>query len=87
MVSGGASVLSTSAADHKQLTARLGAQVHAEVQRWGSSFKEGCIDEPCLWDPGLQLGMCGDFCRESSAAGAISSGLAMAERVEQHLAG
>ena len=62
------------------------AQVHAEVQRWGSSFKEGCMDEPCLWDPGLQLGLCGDCCRESSAAGAISSGLAMAEQLEQHFA-
>ena len=27
-------------------------QLHVEVQRWGSSFKEGCINEPCLWEPG-----------------------------------
>ena len=52
-----------------------------EVQRWGSSFKVDTIEEACLWDPELQLGFCGDLCRESSAAGAISSGLALADAI------
>ena len=54
-------------------------QVHQETQRWGSAFKSNVIGEACLWDAELRVGMCGDFCKLSSAAGAISSGLAMAE--------
>ena len=56
-------------------------QVHMETQRWGSAFKADVIDKACLWDAELRVGMCGDFCKLSSAAGAISSGLAMAEHV------
>ena len=56
-----------------------------ETQRWGSAFKADVIDEPCLWDSELRVGMCGDFCQLSSAAGAMLSGLAMAERLKQAL--
>lgn len=49
------------------------------AQRWGGGFKAGLLPERCLIDEGLALAACGDFCVESSAQGALLSGLAAAE--------
>jgi hypothetical protein len=57
--------------------------VHLAAQRWGSGFKTGVLDTSYVWDPELKLMACGDFCGESSAAGAIESGLAAAEALKQ----
>ena len=55
------------------------------AQMWGAAFKASCLPESCLFDPDIDLAACGDFCLESSAVGAIESGLAAAAAVQTHL--
>lgn len=52
--------------------------LHLASQRWGSGFKTNVLDASYVWDPDAKLMACGDFCGESSAEGAIQSGLAAA---------
>ena len=59
--------------------------VFVEAQRWGSAFKAHTLDVPCLTDPALGLVACGDFCLESSAEGALFSGLSAAAALQDIL--
>ena len=56
------------------------------AQRWGGGFKTGVLSERCLVDEQLRLAACGDFCVESSARGALLSGVAAADAVGRLLA-
>ncbi len=53
--------------------------VYVHAQRWGGGFKSKLVRERCLVDEALALAACGDFCIESSAQGALLSGLAAAD--------
>ncbi|EIE18846.1 hypothetical protein COCSUDRAFT_45008 [Coccomyxa subellipsoidea C-169] len=59
--------------------------VYMHAQRWGGGFKASVLQEACLIDRELDLAACGDFCRESSAQGAILSGLAAAAALTEKL--
>ena len=54
--------------------------VHARAHRWGYALaSEG--PEEVLYDPGLGVGACGDWCAGGRVEGALLSGLEMAKRV------
>ena len=53
------------------------------LQKWGAAFKTGLLEERSLLEMKSGLAACGDFCRTSSAEGALSSALHLAERVLQ----
>ncbi|HYN39750.1 MAG TPA: NAD(P)-binding protein [Rhodospirillales bacterium] len=55
--------------------------VHLAAHRWRYARVETALDEPCLYDPRLGLGACGDWCLGPRIESAFLSGLAMAERV------
>jgi len=55
----------------------------ARVQKWGAAFKTGLLEERSMLDWNNSLAACGDFCRLSSAEGALSSALHLAERILQ----
>ena len=57
--------------------------VFVAAQRWGAAFKADVLEEGCLVDEGMGLLACGDFCIESSARGAMSSGLSAARAVQK----
>ena len=51
------------------------------AHRWRYSIAEHPLDAGCLWDAGLQIGACGDWCSGSRIEGAFLSGKAIAGRV------
>lgn len=55
--------------------------VHLGLHRWRYAKVERALDEPCLYDPELGLGACGDWCLGPRREAAYLSGVAMAERV------
>lgn len=55
--------------------------VHLAAHRWRFARVEAALDEPCLFDPELGLGACGDWCLGPRIEAAFLSGLAMAEAV------
>ncbi|BDA48954.1 Renalase [Coccomyxa sp. Obi] len=59
--------------------------VYMHAQRWGSGFKANLLPNACLIDRQLGLAACGDFCVESSAQGAVLSGLAAAQALREAL--
>ena len=56
--------------------------LYLHAQRWGSSFKANPLGRACQEDRSLRLVACGDSFQQSSAEGAIMSGLAAANAVE-----
>jgi predicted NAD/FAD-dependent oxidoreductase len=55
--------------------------VHLAVHRWRYAKVERALGEPCLYDPDLGIGACGDWCLGPRLEAAYLSGAAMAERV------
>lgn len=49
-----------------------------EGHRWRFAVVDRPLGDPCLLDPGLQLGLCGDWCLGPEAEDAFTSGQAMA---------
>lgn len=71
-----------------QLTAALveqGLEVpepsFSDLHRWRYAAPLDPLPEPCLWDPNLRIGACGDWCGGPRVEGAFLSGLAMAARI------
>lgn len=54
--------------------------LHLAAHRWRFAKVETALGEPCLHDPGLGIGACGDWCVGPRVEAAFLSGLAMAER-------
>jgi len=57
------------------------------VHRWRYAFAENTLDQPCLWDGDLRVGVCGDWCLGRRVEDAWQSGAEMATRILKHLAG
>jgi renalase len=55
--------------------------IHSTVHRWRCALVTSALGTPCLWDPALRLGACGDWCIEGRVEAAWLSGQAMAERL------
>lgn len=55
--------------------------VHLGLHRWRYAKVERALGEPCLYDPELGLGACGDWCLGPRLEAGFLSGVAMAERV------
>jgi hypothetical protein len=53
----------------------------AKAHRWRYASTEQPLGEPCLWDEGLQLAVCGDWCLGSRVEAAFLSGSAAAGRI------
>ena len=56
-----------------------------QVQRWGSAFKGSPLPHDCLGDEQRRVVVCGDMCRNSTAEGAVLSGMAAAECMRNSL--
>lgn len=48
---------------------------------WRYARVEQPLGEPCIWDPVMRLGLCGDWCLEARAEAAWVSGAELAKRV------
>jgi hypothetical protein len=53
---------------------------------WRYSLVDNPLATGALWDPGLGLGLCGDWCRGARIEGAFLSGQAVAGQILGHLA-
>ena len=53
----------------------------AKAHRWRHASPENPLGVGFLWDAGLGLGACGDWCHSARAEGAFLSGLQLAERI------
>ena len=56
------------------------------VHRWRYAFAEKPLDQPCLWDNELRIGVCGDWCLGRRVEDAWQSGADMATRILKHFA-
>lgn len=52
--------------------------LHSAAHRWRYALTEVPLGAPCLWDPALGLGACGDWCIAARAEAAADSGAALA---------
>ena len=52
--------------------------IYAAAHRWRYALTEIPLGAPCLWDPVLGLGACGDWCVAARAEAAVDSGAALA---------
>jgi renalase len=52
--------------------------------RWRYAFTESALGRPCLWDAGLNLGVCGDWCLGRRVEDAWQSGANLAVRMLTH---
>ena len=57
------------------------------AHRWLYSQVYQPLNIGALWDSDLNLGVCGDWCQSASIEGAFLSGIAVAGKVQKHLAG
>jgi predicted NAD/FAD-dependent oxidoreductase len=55
------------------------------AHRWRYAKPSKPLAQPCVWDPTLQLGACGDWCDGPRVEGAFLSGQAMAGALLRHL--
>lgn len=53
----------------------------ARAHRWRYALPETTVPGDCLFDPGLQVGACGDWCSGPRVEGAFTSGAALAGRL------
>ncbi|MEE4253593.1 MAG: FAD-dependent oxidoreductase [Desulfuromusa sp.] len=54
------------------------------VHRWRYAFTETALEQACLWDNHLQLGVCGDWCLGRTIEDAWRSGSALAAQILKH---
>lgn len=59
----------------------LPATTHLSAHRWRYSLASTPLGEPCLHDPDLGLGLCGDWCIGLRVENAFLSGRVLADRV------
>ncbi|NEU12464.1 NAD(P)-binding protein [Methylobacterium sp. BTF04] len=59
---------------------------YARAHRWRYALLETTLGEPCLYDPALRLGVCGDGCLGPRIEAAFDSGRALAARIGADLA-
>ena len=52
---------------------------HATAHRWRHALVQQSAGLPFFWDPGLQIGTCGDWCLGPRVEAAFDSGFALAE--------
>lgn len=62
----------------RALAGELPEPAYAAAHRWRHSLVETPLGAPCLWDPAVALGACGDWCIAARAEAAAESGAAMA---------
>ena len=55
------------------------------AHRWRYAKPVRPLDQPCLWDPTMMIGLCGDWCGGPRVEGAFLSGQALAGAVLRHL--
>lgn len=55
------------------------------IHRWRFADTEPVLNDVCAWDPGLGLGLCGDWLNGGKVEGAWLSGHALAKRVAQSI--
>ncbi len=55
--------------------------IFAEAYRWRYALPTTLLQDVCLFDPALAIGVCGDWCGGPRVEGAFVSGLALAERI------
>lgn len=55
--------------------------LYARAHRWRYAQPVQPLKLGCLWDPGLRIGACGDWCEVGRVEGAYLSGLGLAERM------
>ena len=55
------------------------AACHATAHRWRYALVQQSAGLPFFWDPGLQIGACGDWCLGPRVEAAFDSGFALAE--------
>ncbi len=56
------------------------APVLISAHLWESAQTSNPLKDGSLWDPVLQIGVCGDWCYDSRVEGAVLSGLSLAHR-------
>ncbi|HXH03496.1 MAG TPA: hypothetical protein VNN09_09265 [Candidatus Competibacteraceae bacterium] len=56
----------------------------AQAHRWRHARAATPLGEDCLWDGGLGLGVCGDWCRGERIEDAWLSGLVLAQMMLEH---
>jgi renalase len=64
-----------------ELTGTAVQPIHAVVHRWRYASVPAPLDAPCLWNPAIGLGACGDWCGGPRIEGAWLSGSALAAAV------
>jgi predicted NAD/FAD-dependent oxidoreductase len=65
----------------RQLGRDLPEPVWLAAHRWRHALVTAALGEPCLWDPALRLGLCGDWCLGPRVEAAFLSGLALGEAI------
>lgn len=63
------------------------APVAWSAHRWRYADTAAALDQECAWDPGMGLGLCGDWLNGGKVEGAWLSGRALGRRVAAALAG
>jgi predicted NAD/FAD-dependent oxidoreductase len=66
---------------HVALGDRVGNPEHLVAHRWRHALPAEPLADPCLFDPELRVGACGDWCGGPRVEGAFLSGLALADRL------
>lgn len=61
--------------------ARPRAPLFVDAHRWRSALTEKPLGESCLWEPAVQLAVCGDWCLGARVEDAFLSGTAAAARI------
>jgi predicted NAD/FAD-dependent oxidoreductase len=56
--------------------------IYAAAHRWRYSLVEVPLGAPCVWNPELRLGTCGDWCIAGRAEAAAESGAALAAAMQ-----
>ncbi len=72
------------AAFSEAVSAKLPQPILAVAHRWRYALPINLVEEPCLFDPDLAIGVCGDWCGGPRVEGAYLSGAALAERLIAH---
>jgi predicted NAD/FAD-dependent oxidoreductase len=67
-----------------QLVSSDGSSEILFSHRWRYAFTGSALNRPCLWDAGLSLGVCGDWCLGRRVEDAWQSGADLALRMIKH---
>ena len=55
--------------------------MHQSTRFWQSAAAVNPLNVGCIWDAGLKIGVCGDWCQMSRVEGAALSGMAIAGKI------